>query len=48
MKQRVCIAMATALARVIVADEPTSSLDVVVQRQVVESIRGSRRGSARR
>jgi ABC-type glutathione transport system ATPase component len=40
MKQRVCIAMATALEpSIIVADEPTSSLDVVVQRQVIESIR---------
>jgi ABC-type glutathione transport system ATPase component len=40
MKQRVCIAMATALEPdAIVADEPTSSLDVVVQRQVIESIR---------
>ena len=40
MKQRVCIAMAAALGpSVIIADEPTSSLDVVVQRQVVESLR---------
>ena len=49
MKQRVCIAIAISLSpKVIIADEPTSALDVVVQRQVMETLRGSRRSSARR
>ncbi|MBM3263740.1 MAG: ABC transporter ATP-binding protein [candidate division Zixibacteria bacterium] len=39
MKQRICIAMAIALRpAAIVADEPTSSLDVVVQRVVVQTL----------
>jgi len=39
MKQRVCIAMAICLQpKVIVADEPSSALDVVVQRQVIQTI----------
>ena len=40
MKQRVCIAIAISLRpRVIIADEPSSALDVVVQRQVMETLR---------
>ena len=39
MKQRVCIAMAITLSpELIIADEPTSSLDVVVQRQVAKTL----------
>ena len=39
MKQRVCIAMAITLQpELIIADEPTSSLDVVVQRQVAKTL----------
>src|SRR5258708_6056659 len=39
MKQRVCIAMAISLSpQVILADEPSSALDVVVQRQVMETL----------
>ncbi len=44
MKQRVCIAMAIALnPRVIIADESTSALDVVVQRVVAQTIQKVRR-----
>jgi peptide/nickel transport system ATP-binding protein len=40
MKQRVCIAIAISLTpKVIIADEPSSALDVVVQRQVIETLR---------
>ena len=39
MKQRVCIAMAITLEpELIIADEPTSSLDVIVQRQVAQTL----------
>jgi peptide/nickel transport system ATP-binding protein len=39
MKQRVCIAIAISLRpKLIVADEPSSALDVVVQRQVMETL----------
>src|SRR5205823_137268 len=39
MKQRVCIALAISLEpKVIVADEPTCALDVVVQRQVMDTL----------
>jgi peptide/nickel transport system ATP-binding protein len=40
MRQRVCIAIAICLGpKVIIGDEPTSALDVVVQRQVIETLR---------
>jgi oligopeptide/dipeptide ABC transporter ATP-binding protein len=40
MKQRVCIAIAISLRpKVIIADEPSSALDVVVQRQVMDTLR---------
>jgi peptide/nickel transport system ATP-binding protein len=39
MKQRVCIAIAISLRpKLILADEPSSALDVVVQRQVMETL----------
>ncbi len=44
MKQRVVIAIAISLSpKVIIADEPTSSLDVVVQRQVMETLKEAQR-----
>ena len=44
MKQRVVIAIALALEpRLIVMDEPTTALDVVVQRQILQEIGGVRR-----
>lgn len=44
MRQRVVIAMATFLhPKLVLADEPTTGLDVVVQRAVLEMIRGLQR-----
>jgi peptide/nickel transport system ATP-binding protein len=44
MKQRVCIAMAIALSPdLIIADEPTSAVDVVVQRVVAQTLRDVKR-----
>lgn len=43
-RQRVSIAMAIALKpRVVIADEPTTALDVVVQRQIMDLIEGVKR-----
>jgi len=42
-KQRVCIAVALAAEpRLLIADEPTTSLDVTVQRRILDLIRGLR------
>src|SRR5262249_45158008 len=39
MRQRICIAMALALEpKLIIMDEPTTALDVVVQRDIIEQI----------
>jgi peptide/nickel transport system ATP-binding protein len=39
MKQRVCIAIAISMQpKVIIADEPTSALHVVVQRQIMQTL----------
>ncbi|WP_422384393.1 dipeptide/oligopeptide/nickel ABC transporter permease/ATP-binding protein [Roseibium album] len=44
MRQRICIAMALANdARVLIADEPTTALDVTVQSQILTLINGLRR-----
>lgn len=44
MRQRVCIAMALAHdAQIIIADEPTTALDVTVQAQILALINGLRR-----
>ena len=44
MRQRVCIAMALALEpSLLILDEPTTALDVIVEREILEQIRGLQR-----
>jgi peptide/nickel transport system ATP-binding protein len=44
MKQRVCIAMSLALSpKLIIADEPTTALDVVVQKGIIETFKDLKR-----
>jgi oligopeptide/dipeptide ABC transporter ATP-binding protein len=47
MKQRAAIALALALRpRLVIMDEPTTALDVVVQRQIIENLKALRREQA--
>jgi peptide/nickel transport system ATP-binding protein len=49
MRQRILIASAFAAEpKLIVADEPTTALDVTVQKQILKLIAKCRRGMARR
>jgi len=44
MKQRVCLALALALRpRLVVLDEPTTGLDVIVQRSILDNVRALQR-----
>jgi peptide/nickel transport system ATP-binding protein len=44
MKQRVCLALALALKpRLVVLDEPTTGLDVIVQRSILDNVRALQR-----